>query len=286
MQPPSDEKEEWIMLCLDHKYAPFITLHQLRFSAAPSNFELFQRLSEEYEQRRAPYTLLTIEIRPFWRKIKAIHFVRFMTLNPQPVITVGIQDMHSLPPLSSSWVWNKMDGINALVMASFLQEPTSAGEDWSVYKYIPKARSPLSQQDGLKGWGLYVEEGASQRSKLLCVIVLLTIFYSWLFVWLWPVQHDYIGDNVAMALASNQVLSSNCQIVVLAQNIRAADVCKLQIERNAALPTITPSGCFTNRDILNALQHAYREGLWLGAKLTADKPYNEGFLQTNGESFA
>lgn len=70
-----------------------------------------------------------------------------------------------------------MDGVNASIMASFFQAPNSAGEDWSVYEYIPKTRSPMWQQDGLKGWGLYVEEGVSQRIRLLCVVVSLTVAY-------------------------------------------------------------------------------------------------------------
>lgn len=100
--------------------------------------------------------------------------MRFITLDPHPVKTVQVEDMHSLPPLSSSRVRNRTDGINASIMASFFQAPNFVGEDWSVYEYIPKTRSPLWQQDGLKGWELYVEEGVSQRIRLLCVVVSLT----------------------------------------------------------------------------------------------------------------
>ena len=144
----------------------------------PSNTELFQRLSEEYEQRREPSTLWTIEIQQFWRTVKAIHFVRFTTLSPQPTATAQIEDMHSLPHEAYTWVWNRRNGINASTMARYLQEPASIGEGWSVYGYIPKTHCPLSKA-GLEGWGLYLEEGMSRRSKLICLIVVLTIAYLW-----------------------------------------------------------------------------------------------------------
>lgn len=141
-----------------------------------SNTELFQRLSEEYEQRSEPFTLWTTEIQPFWRTVKAIHFVRFTTFSPQPTATAQIEDMHSLPHEAYTWVWNRRDGINASTMARCLQEPDSVGESWSVYGYIPKTHSPL-RKAGLDGWGLYVKEGVSRRSKVTCVIVFLTTAY-------------------------------------------------------------------------------------------------------------
>jgi hypothetical protein len=98
MQPPLDRRDAWIMLCMDHKHPPLTTLHQIQLSAKPSNTELFQRLATEYKNKREPYTLLTIKIRPFWRKVKAVHFVRFMTLSPQPRLTAQIEEMPSTLP--------------------------------------------------------------------------------------------------------------------------------------------------------------------------------------------
>ena len=68
MPPPAAIRKEsrWIMLCLDHKYPPLMTLHQIQLSSKPSNTQLFQRLSKEYERKREPHTFLTISIRPFW----------------------------------------------------------------------------------------------------------------------------------------------------------------------------------------------------------------------------
>lgn len=103
MQPPPDQKE-WIVLCLDHKHPTLVTLHYIEMSTSRSNTELFQRLSEEYEERRELYTFLTIKIRPFWRTVKAVRFVRFTTLSPQPTETVQIEDMHSLPHEAHTWV--------------------------------------------------------------------------------------------------------------------------------------------------------------------------------------
>jgi hypothetical protein len=77
---------------MDHKHPPLTTLHQIQLSAKPSKTKLFQRLATEYKNKREPYTLLTIKIRPFWRKVKAVHFVRFMTLSPQPRLTAQIEE--------------------------------------------------------------------------------------------------------------------------------------------------------------------------------------------------
>jgi hypothetical protein len=68
MPPPAAIRKEsrWIMLCLDHKYPPLMTLHQIQLSSKPSNTQLFQCLSKEYERKREPYAFLTISIRPFW----------------------------------------------------------------------------------------------------------------------------------------------------------------------------------------------------------------------------
>ena len=63
-------------------------------------------------------------------------------------------------------------------MALLLQNPDRAGElcdGWSVYDYIPKMRCPLSTAWG--GWGLYVEDGVSRESKVMCVVVVLTILW-------------------------------------------------------------------------------------------------------------
>lgn len=214
MEPPRD-RTDWIMLSLDHKHRPLITLHQLQFSTPPSNTELFHRLSMEYTQRREPYSFLAFRIQPFWRKAKAIHFVRFTTISPQPTMTVQIEDMHSLPHETHSWVWNRRNGIDASIMAGYLQEPSSAGEGWSVYEYIPKTRCPdlLSRNTGSEGWGLYVEEGVSRRSKLVCVITIATVAFL-LEVWglvqakeafsvvVLSVNVCCVGGIVAAALAS------------------------------------------------------------------------------------
>lgn len=213
MQQSLEPKYEWIILCLNHKYPPLTTLHHIHFPAAPSNTELFQRLAKEYEHRRELFTFLTIKIRPFWRKVKAIHFVRFTMLSPRPIMTAQIEDMHSLPHETHTWVYNRRNGINAFYMAAYLQESSSAGEGWSVYEYIPKTRShdPLGRKSGSGGWGLYMEEGVSRRSKLLCVIAVFTTFHLpgvWgmmrakeaLGIIIFSVSIFYIGEIVAAAL--------------------------------------------------------------------------------------
>ena len=168
------------MLCLDHTHPPLTTLHQIKLSLStnPSNASLFQRLAWEYDQKREPFTLLTFTFRPFWREVKAIHFVRFMTLGPQPVMTAQIEEMHSLPGPHGwhGWICNRSNGINASIMARFLQEPNSVGGDRFVYDYIPKSRSPLPPKDGFDGWGLYMEEGVSWVGILLCVWYLYNLF--------------------------------------------------------------------------------------------------------------
>jgi len=199
------------MFCLDHKHPPLTTLHQIQLSSKPSNTQLFQRLSKEYERKREPYTFLTIRVRPFWRKVKAVHFVRFMALGPR---TAQIQEMHSVPTQTSTWEWNRREGINASTMALFLRNPDRAGalcDGWSVYDYIPKIRCPLSTASG--GWGLYVEEGMSRESEVMCIIVVLTASLL-LGVWGWvqtkealgilavSIRVYYVGGIVAAALES------------------------------------------------------------------------------------
>jgi hypothetical protein len=194
MQPPSDQKEECIMLCLDHQHPPLVTVHEIKLSTAPSNTELFLRLAKEYEERREPYIFLTIKVRPFWRQVRAIHFVRFTTLSPQPGMTAQIEDMHGLPHETHSWVWNRRNGVDASIMARYLQEPSSVSEGWSIYEYIPKTRYPdlLPRKPGSGGWGLYMEEGVSRRSKLMCLIALLTIVYL-LEVWEMVQMKEVLG---------------------------------------------------------------------------------------------
>jgi hypothetical protein len=214
MPPPAAIREEsrWIMFCLDHKHPPLTTLHQIQLSSKPSNTQLFQRLSKEYERKREPYTFLTIRVRPFWRKVKAVHFVRFMALGPR---TAQIQEMHSVPTQTSTWEWNRREGINASTMALLLQSPDRAGElceGWSVYDYIPKIRCPLSTAS--VGWGLYVEEGVSRESKMMCVAFVLTILWllealgfvltgKALGIIVVSVKLYYVGGIVAAALVSD-----------------------------------------------------------------------------------
>jgi hypothetical protein len=215
MPPPTDHTE-WIVLCLNHKLSPLMTLHEIQFPTAPTNAELFRRLANEYEQKREPYSLFAIKIRPFWREVKAIHFVRFTTLSPQPRRLAQIEEMHSLPLETHTRVYNRRNGINALVMARYLKEPSSVGEGWSVFDFIPKTRysNPLGRKAGIVGWGLYMEEGVSRRSKLLCVVVVLSTFHLlgvWGLVWakealgiiVVGVNLCYIGGIVAATLLKN-----------------------------------------------------------------------------------
>lgn len=175
MQLPSSP--HWIMLCLARE-SPFVSLHQVWFDTTPSNAHLFEWLSKEYEYQREPYCFLTINIPPFWRYIKAVHFVRFRTLGPRPVMTVQIEEMHSFPDYQrQGWVWNGKNGIQGNMIAAYLEMPESAGEGWCVYDYIPKSVSPLPPQDGLEGWGLYLEEGVSRRGKLVLVLVFWAAVY-------------------------------------------------------------------------------------------------------------
>jgi len=182
------------MLCLDHQHPPLVTVHEIRLSTAPSNTELFLRLAKEYEERREPYIFLTIKVRPFWRQVRAIHFVRFTTLSPRPGMTAQIEDMHGLPRETHSWVWNRRNGVNASIMAQYLQEPSSVSEGWSIYEYITKTRypDPLSWKPGSGGWGRYMEESVSRRSKVVCLIALLTIVYL-LEVWEMVQMKEVLG---------------------------------------------------------------------------------------------
>ncbi|GAB7332238.1 hypothetical protein MBLNU13_g04089t1 [Cladosporium sp. NU13] len=136
-----------------------MALNQIQLSAKPSNTQVFQRLSQEYESKRKSYTFLTIKIRPFWQKVKAVHCVRFMALSPQ---TAQIQKTHSVPSHTSTWEWNGRESINASTMALLLRSPDRAGEICDgclAYDYVPKMR--YSRSTALWGWGRYEEEGVS-----------------------------------------------------------------------------------------------------------------------------
>jgi hypothetical protein len=159
------------MLCLDSK-RPFVDLHQLWFFATPSNAKLFQNLLEEDKQKRQPCRFLNIP--PFWRHIKAVHFVQFQTLAPEPTMTVQIEKKHSLPYNRRDWKF-KGNGIQGPLMAAYMEGPDSASYGWSAYDYIPKRDTALPPQDGCKGWGLYVEEGVSWKWHLAWVNAALSI---------------------------------------------------------------------------------------------------------------
>ena len=165
------------MLCLARE-SPFVSLHQVWFHTTPSNAHLFEWLSKEYKYQREPYRFMTIDIPPFWRYVKAVHFVRFRTLGPRPVMTVQIEDMHSFPDHQrQGWVWNGKNGIQGDMIATYLEKPDSAGERWCVYDYLPKRDAPLPRQDGLEAWGLYLEEGVSRRVKLVLVLAVWSAAY-------------------------------------------------------------------------------------------------------------
>ena len=132
--PPGQNQIQWIMLCLDSK-RPFVDLHQLWFFATPSNAKLFQNLLEEYKQKRQPCRFLNIP--PFWRHIKAVHFVQFQTLAPEPTMTVQIEKKHSLPYNRRDWKFEG-NGIQGPLMAAYMEGPDSASYGWSAYDYIPK----------------------------------------------------------------------------------------------------------------------------------------------------
>lgn len=121
---------------------------------------------------------LSINIPAFWRYVKVVHFVRFRTLGPRPVRTVQIEEMHSFPDYQrQGWIWNGKDGIQEPMIAAYLEKPDSAGDGWCVYDYIPKSDAPLPRQDGLEGWGLYLEDGVSRRAKLMLVLAVWSAVY-------------------------------------------------------------------------------------------------------------
>lgn len=165
------------MLCLARE-SPFVSLHQVWFYTTPSNTQLFEWLSKEYRYEHEPCRFFSINIPPFWRYVKGVHFVRFRTLGPRPVMTVQIEDVHSFPDYQrQGWVWNGKNGIQGPMIAAYLEKPESAGEGWCVYDYLPKRDAPLPPQDGLEGWGLYLEEGVSRRAKLGLALAVWSAVY-------------------------------------------------------------------------------------------------------------
>jgi hypothetical protein len=173
--PP--KREEWLMLCLDSKrVAPVV--HQIQIHAIASNAELFRNLFREHRDRRERYNLWNMKIPPFWRRVKAIHFVRFRTVIPSLVMSVGIEDMCNQPHQVQGWICGKTRPIDKLIMADFLYHPDSVGTNGSVYDYIPrKLDTPLPLQDDLEGWALYFEERWSTSAKWACAGVVVTILY-------------------------------------------------------------------------------------------------------------
>ena len=99
-------RREWLMLCLDHEHPSLPqALHQIQVQPPATNEEFFRCLLREYKDRREPHTFGAIKISPFWRYVKAIHFVRFRTLESQPEMTAQIEEAHSLPSLGAhNWI--------------------------------------------------------------------------------------------------------------------------------------------------------------------------------------
>jgi hypothetical protein len=151
-------RREWLMLCLERNRPPHpLMLHQIQVQPPATNAELFQFLAKAYNDKRERYRFWMINIRPFWRYVKTVHFVCFETFTPLPQMSAQIRDIRCEPDQAHGWTC-KHFAIDGSIMARYLYNPDLAGEGCSIYDCLPKRVSPLPPRGGLDGWGLYFEE--------------------------------------------------------------------------------------------------------------------------------
>lgn len=164
-------KVEYLMLCIACEQ-DCTRLVQVKLSQPPaSDAEFFRLLASEYLKIRRCW----FGIKPFWRKVDKIHFVRFETLAPyQLQQLVQVTDFGSRPVQGhTGWIWTEgaVRPPKPRQMATFLKYPKRAGEtrELSIFPKTPrKLHSDIQMRPDEIGWGLYYAE--EPRSALVLLL--------------------------------------------------------------------------------------------------------------------
>lgn len=172
---------EHLMLCIPFNRT-LKRLVQIELSASPaSDATFFRLLKQEYFKNRQRY----YGVKPFWRKVRRIHFVKFETIDPiqspfRQLINIGQNDC--LPPPTQVG-WTRTAVLEYLPkpeqMAEFMYRPdlTGKGRETLLFSHVPrKLGTRIPDTCAQTGWGLYYVEGT--RWALVHSI----LFFLWLSV--------------------------------------------------------------------------------------------------------
>lgn len=154
---------EYLMLGISGVHG-FDRLVQVKLTEPPpTDAALFRLLRQEYWKNRERF----YGIKPSWREVKEIHFVKFQTLHASPSQQIiHILDFdRSAEPVQAGWArtaaltfgprWSR-------TMAAYFKYPDMAGEsrDAFLFPQVPrKLDTDIPRGPGEIGWGLYYVEG-------------------------------------------------------------------------------------------------------------------------------
>lgn len=152
-------------------------LHQVRLADQyiSSDAGFFQLLRKEYYTNRERYHGWN----PWWRKVRGIFFVEFVTRTPTSVQhSVQLLATGSVPGARvHGWIRartaGRLDPPSSSFITRLFDDPEAAGPDMITFLEIPrKLYTGIPDPDGQIGWGLYFLEGSRW-----------TLIYSLLFLW-------------------------------------------------------------------------------------------------------
>jgi hypothetical protein len=143
-------------------------VQQIKLLTPPlSNADFFRTLKSYYDQYREPGAW---GFTPFWREVKSIHYVQFITLGTESTASRGIRltNLHIRPAPQKDWI--RAERIvappSSYNLKQWLYNPSEAGESLGArgeFAQIPrKAHGQIPPEPGHVGYGLYLHEGTSE----------------------------------------------------------------------------------------------------------------------------
>lgn len=175
LEPP---RPEYLMIGLEGEHG-LDRLLQIDLTEAPATDAAFFRLlrTECSKNRRRYYGF-----RPFWKKVRRIHFIQFWTQAAIPSQqTIQVQDFNSVPePLHLGWVAGSERPPNPDTMAACFNYPECAGEGRELYFYpqVPRLDTKILARPDEKGWGLYIVEDTRWTLFRIMVFTFWVLSYA------------------------------------------------------------------------------------------------------------
>lgn len=184
------DKVEYLMLAVSGEHG-FDRLVQVKLTEPlKTDAAFFHLLRREYWKHRERY----YGINPFWREVKAIHFVEFETL--QPLLsqqTIRIVEFDKLPePAQVGWTRTVVPEFGPQWpqnMAIYFKYPALAGESQEacLFPEVPrKLDAEIPRRLGETGWGLAYIEGTKWTLDDVALVgcLMVTLLVAMLFVFL------------------------------------------------------------------------------------------------------